>query len=63
MSSFRSNVVNKASKVEITPTKGAYLFQYLLLANFFQYMEAGAVPALLLQLAAAFDMSSAEQVI
>ena len=35
------------------------LFQFLLLANFLEYLEAGAVPALLLQLARTFHMSSA----
>jgi MFS family permease len=36
------------------------LFQFLLLANFLEYLEAGAVPALLLHLARSFYMSSAE---
>jgi hypothetical protein len=36
--------------------KSAYLFKYLLLANFLQYLEAGAVPAMLLQLSYSFDM-------
>jgi hypothetical protein len=34
----------------------AYLFKYLLLANMIQYMEAGAVPALLLALSHSFSM-------
>lgn len=34
----------------------AYLFKYLLLANMIQYMEAGAVPALLLALSHSFEM-------
>jgi MFS family permease len=41
--------------------QSGYLFKYLLLANFLQYFEAGAVPALLLQLANSFDMDSGEQ--
>ena len=39
----------------------AYLFKCLLLANFLQYLEAGAVPALLLQLSDSFNMGSAKQ--
>ena len=38
-----------------------YLFKYLLCANFLQYIEAGAVPALLLQLASSFKMSTGQQ--
>eukprot|EP01038_Epipyxis_sp_PR26KG_P014548 gene14548-19530_t len=44
-----------------TKKEHAYLFRYLLLANFFQYLEAGAVPALLLQLSEAFGMNSGQQ--
>ena len=39
-----------------------YLFRYLLLTNFFQYIEAGAVPAMLLQISNSFGMAPAEQV-
>mmetsp|Transcript_26677 Transcript_26677/g.36745 ORF Transcript_26677/g.36745 Transcript_26677/m.36745 type:complete len:603 (-) Transcript_26677:908-2716(-) len=39
----------------------AYLFKYLLLANMFQYMEAGAVPALLLTLSQSFKMQPGQQ--
>jgi MFS family permease len=38
-----------------------YLFQFLLLANLLQYLEAGAVPALLLPLSKAFKMTSGQQ--
>lgn len=41
--------------------EGPYLFTCLLLANFLQYLEAGAVPALLLQLSESFEMGSAQQ--
>jgi MFS family permease len=37
------------------------LFKFLLLANFLEYLEAGAVPALLLQLSTAFHMSPGQQ--
>lgn len=37
------------------------LFNFLLLANFFQYMEAGALPALLLSIANSFGLNSAQQ--
>lgn len=37
------------------------LFQFLLLANFLEYLEAGAVPALLLQLSTSFHMSPGQQ--
>lgn len=39
----------------------SYLFKFLLLANFLQYMEAGAVPALLLSISEAFDMDAGQQ--
>jgi MFS family permease len=38
-----------------------YLFKCLLLANFLQYLEAGAVPALLLPLSESFHMGPAQQ--
>ena len=37
------------------------LFQFLLLANFLEYLEAGAVPALLLQLSTSYHMSPGQQ--
>ena len=40
--------------------KGSYLFKYLLLTNFCEYLEAGAVPALLLQLTYSFHMTAGE---
>ena len=43
-------------------TEASYLFRFLILANFFQYLEAGAVPALLLQLSQSFNMSPGQQV-
>ena len=39
----------------------SYLFKCLLLANFLQYLEAGAVPALLLQLSQSFSMGPGKQ--
>jgi hypothetical protein len=39
----------------------SYLFKCLLLANFLQYLEAGAVPALLIQLSESFHMGPAKQ--
>lgn len=36
------------------------LFQFLLLSNFLEYLEAGAVPALLLQLSRSYHMSSGQ---
>jgi MFS family permease len=38
-----------------------HLFRCLLLANFLQYLEAGAVPALLLKLSESFNMQSGKQ--
>ncbi|KAJ1437175.1 major facilitator superfamily domain-containing protein, partial [Ochromonadaceae sp. CCMP2298] len=38
-----------------------YLFKCLILANFIQYLEAGAVPALLLDLSDSFNMGSGSQ--
>jgi hypothetical protein len=46
----------------VTPLDCRYLFSFLLLANFLQYLEAGAVPALLLQLSESFQMSPAQEV-
>ena len=37
------------------------LFQFLLLTNFLEYLEAGAVPALLLQLSTSYHMSPGQQ--
>mmetsp|Transcript_25537 Transcript_25537/g.42813 ORF Transcript_25537/g.42813 Transcript_25537/m.42813 type:complete len:1106 (-) Transcript_25537:8-3325(-) len=39
----------------------SYLFKCLILANFLQYLEAGAVPALLLELSDSFNMGSGSQ--
>lgn len=39
----------------------SYLFKFLLLANLLQYLEAGAVPAQLLQLSGAFHMGHGQQ--
>jgi len=39
----------------------SYLFKFLLLANICMYLEAGAVPAMLLQIANSFGMSSGQQ--
>ena len=39
----------------------AYLLKYFLLANFLQYLEAGAVPALLVSLSRDFDMDHGQQ--
>ena len=41
--------------------QASYLFKYFLLANFLQYLEAGAVPALLLSLSDDFDMGHGQQ--
>ena len=49
--------MGESSRVD---SSAAYLFKYLLLANMFQYMEAGAVPALLLALAHSFRMQPGE---
>lgn len=37
-----------------------YLFKYLLAANFLEYLEAGAVPALLLTISSSFSMNSGQ---
>ena len=37
-----------------------YLVKWLLLANFIQFMEAGAVPALLISLARYFELDHAQ---
>jgi hypothetical protein len=39
----------------------AYLFRYLIIANILLYLEAGAVPALLLTLADEFGMDQSQQ--
>jgi hypothetical protein len=49
--------------VERLSDTNQYLFRYLILTNFLQYIEAGAVPAMLLQIANSFGMAPAEQVI
>ncbi len=38
-----------------------FLFGYLVITNFLQYLEAGAIPALLLELSQSFEMSSLQQ--
>ena len=40
----------------------AYLFNFFLLGNFFQYFEAGAVPALLINLSTDFSFTPLQQV-
>lgn len=42
-------------------SNASYLFKFLLLANICLYLEAGAVPAMLLQISKAFHMSSGQQ--
>lgn len=37
-----------------------YLVKYLLLANFIQFLEAGAVPALLISLSRDFELDHAQ---
>ena len=51
-----------SGKNEQPRSEARYLFSLLLLANFLQYLEAGAVPALLLQLSESFQMSPAQEV-
>lgn len=50
-----------SSPISIDRRDAGYLFYFLLLANLFQYMEAGAVPALLVTIAESFDMDSGQQ--
>lgn len=50
--------INKDGK-EIKPDN-EYLFKWLLLVNFLEYLEAGAIPALLLQISDAFDMNAGQ---
>lgn len=45
----------------VSKREAAYLFKYLLLANMCMYLEAGAVPALLIRVAEAFHMPSGQQ--
>jgi len=58
---------NELSKSEQKPSNrkqnANYLFKYLLVCNFLQYLEAGAVPALLIELENTFGMSSGQQVL
>eukprot|EP01041_Mallomonas_annulata_P002576 gene2576-5027_t len=42
-------------------SSASYLFKFLLLANICMYLEAGAVPALLLEIANSFGMTSGQQ--
>lgn len=39
----------------------AYFFKFLLCANLIMYMEAGAVPAMLIPISRSFAMSTTEQ--
>ena len=50
---------NQSSKSNKTKEKknGEYLLKYMLAVNFLEYLEAGAVPALLIQLKQSFHMS------
>jgi hypothetical protein len=41
-------------------TSNEYLFKWLLLVNFLEYLEAGAIPASLTALSDAFDMNTAQ---
>ena len=50
-----------ASRKRTPKRDKSYLFKCLLLANFLQYLEAGAVPALLLKLSDSFEMNSGQQ--
>src|SRR5690554_7663252 len=45
----------------VSKREAAYLFKYLLLANMCMYLEAEAVPALLIRVAEAFHMPSGQQ--
>lgn len=58
---------NELNKSEPKPSNrkqnANYLFKYLLICNFLQYLEAGAVPALLIELENTFGMTSGQQVL
>jgi hypothetical protein len=41
--------------------EGGYLFLYMLVANACMYLEAGAVPAVLVSLSDDFEMDSGQQ--
>lgn len=45
---------------KVSKKKVSYLFKYLLAANFLEYLEAGALPALLMQLTSSFQMKPGE---
>lgn len=49
------------SQAPVKVPENWYLFKFFLLANFLQYLEAGAVPALLLNLSSDFQMDHFEQ--
>ena len=49
------------NKQSARKTNASYLFNFLIVTNFLQYLEAGAVPALLLKLTTAFGMTSGQQ--
>ncbi len=56
---MKSKSQQSKNKIESMRRKnGAYLLKYILAVNFLEYLEAGAVPALLMQLARAFHMTS-----
>ena len=46
--------------IHIKKDEAKYLVKYLLLANFIQFLEAGAVPALLISLARDFQLDHAQ---
>ena len=46
---------------EVTRENVGYLFKFLIFANMCLYLEAGAVPAMLLQISEAFDMTPGHQ--
>lgn len=52
-----SKTNNKNTSSTMRKKNGAYLMKYILTVNFLEYLEAGAVPALLMQLKASFNMS------
>jgi hypothetical protein len=52
-----STVANPSKKKKT----GGYLLKYILAINFLEYLEAGAVPALLMQLTRSFHMTPGTQ--
>lgn len=57
----RRGFITIHSNAKSRKENAAYLFKYFILANFLQYLEAGAVPALLLNLSDDFSMGHFEQ--